>query len=123
MISPTINDRPLRYVNVLCFSRDPPPNAVCPFEEDIGAPIGAYPFPDVEERGYRFEEKSNTEETENDRSCLGRAAGLRSSRGSSASKESFLEDATPDLEEEEEVRGPGELDARLASSKESRACG
>jgi len=29
----------------------------------------------------------------------------------------------PDLEEEDEVRGPGELDARLANSNESRALG
>jgi len=41
IINPTINDNPFRYVNVLCFSSDPPPNAVGPFETDIGAPIGA----------------------------------------------------------------------------------
>lgn len=29
----------------------------------------------------------------------------------------------PDLEEEEDVRGPGELDARLANSNESRELG
>lgn len=52
-----------------------------------------------------------------------RAAGFLSSRGSSSSRDSLREDATPDLEEDEEVRGPGELDARLASSNESRGLG
>jgi hypothetical protein len=53
------------------------------------------------------------------------AAGFLSSRGSSSSKDSFLEDAMPDREDvdEDEVRGPGELDAKLASSRESRALG
>ena len=53
------------------------------------------------------------------------AAGLRSSRGSSSSRESFRDEDMPDREEVEEVdvRGPGELDARLASSRESRAWG
>ena len=53
------------------------------------------------------------------------AARLRSSRGSSSSRESFREEEMPDREEAEdvEVRGPGELDARLASSRESRARG
>jgi hypothetical protein len=72
-----------------------------------------------------LEEKSKTEETEYDRAWLflGFAAGLRSSNGSSSSRDSFREDAMPEREEEEEVRCPGELDAKLASSKESRACG
>jgi hypothetical protein len=128
IINPTINDNPFRYVNVLCFSRLPPPNAVCPSEAEIGAPIGAYPFPVVEDRGNRFEEKSKAEETDNVRPWApGRpfAAGFRASSGSSSSRESFREEDMPDREEVEdvEVRGPGELDARLASSRESRAWG
>src|SRR5277367_4035502 len=95
IINPTINDNPFRYVNVLCFSKLPPPNAVCPSDADIGAPIGAYPLPVVEDRGKRFEEKSKAEETENARPWApGRpfAAGLRSSRGSSSSRESFRDE-------------------------------
>lgn len=51
------------------------------------------------------------------------AAGFLSSRGSSSSRDSLRDEAMPDLEEEDEVLGPGELDARLANSKESRALG
>lgn len=85
-------------------------------------------MPVVEDRGKRFEVKSKAEETENDRPWgPGRpfAAGFRSSRGSSCSRESFRDEDMPDLEEVEDVdvRRPGELDAKLASSKESRACG
>lgn len=65
--------------------------------------------------------KSNTEEFEYDRLPLVFAAGFRASRGSSASRESFLEEDMPDRDEEEDVRAPGELEARLASSRESRA--
>jgi hypothetical protein len=51
------------------------------------------------------------------------AAGFRSSRGSSSSRESFRDDDMPDREEVEDIEdlGPGELDAKLANSKESRA--
>ena len=92
-------------------------------------PSGAYPFPVVEVKGYRFEAKSKAEVIENVRPWLapGRAcaAGFLSSRGSSSSKDNLREEAIPEREdvEEEEVRGPGELDAKLASSKESRALG
>lgn len=64
MIKPTINDNPFKKVKVLCFSNEPPPSVACPFEEDIGAPMGAYPFPVVEDRGYRFGVKSKAEDTE-----------------------------------------------------------
>jgi hypothetical protein len=69
--------------------------------------------------------KSNTEAFENERWPLVFAAGFRESRGSSASRDCFREDEMPDREdvEEEEVLGPGELEARLANSRESRACG
>ena len=82
----------------------------------------------MEDRGKRFESKSKVEETEKDRLWgpgLPPAAGFRSSRGSSSSRESFRDEDMPDREEveEEDVLGPGELDARLASSRESRACG
>lgn len=90
--------------------------------------MGAYPLLCEADNGYRFEAKSNAEDIEKVRPCpTGRpeAAGFRSSRGSSSSSEILREDVMPDLEEDEDedVRGPGELDARLASSKESRACG
>jgi hypothetical protein len=84
-------------------------------------------LPFVEDKGYRFEAKSKAEDIEKVRLCAaGRPfeAGFRSSRGSSSSRESLREDPTPERDEEDEVRGPGELDdAKLASSKESRACG
>lgn len=53
------------------------------------------------------------------------AAGFRSSRGSSSSRESFREEDMPEREEveEDDVRLPGEDEAKLANSKESRACG
>jgi len=128
MINPTINDNPFIYVSVLCFSRLPPPNTVCPSEAEIGAPIGAYPLPVVADNGKRFEEKSKAEETEKARPWpAGRpfAAGLRSSRGSSSSRDSFRDEDMPDREEvvDVDVLGPGELDARLANSSESRAWG
>lgn len=65
--------------------------------------------------------KSKTEELEYDRLPRVFAAGFRASRGSSASRESFLEDEIPDREEDEDVLAPGELEARLANSRESRA--
>lgn len=86
-------------------------------------------MPVDEDRGKRFEEKSKTELTEYDRAWLpltfAWAAGFRSSKGSSSSRDSFLEEAMPEREEVEDVdvRVPGELEAKLASSKESRACG
>jgi hypothetical protein len=64
IINPTINDKPFKYVKVLCFSRLPPPKAACPSDAEVGAPIGAYPLPVVEDRGNRFEEKSKAEEIE-----------------------------------------------------------
>lgn len=76
------------------------------------------------ERGKRFELKSKAEEMEKERpsgSGPPFAATFLSSRGSSCSKESLREEVMPDLEEEEDVRGPGELEAKLASSRESRA--
>jgi len=70
--------------------------------------------------------KSKAEETEKERRCdPGRplAAGFRSSRGSSSSRESFRDEEMPDREDAEDVDdlGPGELEAKLASSRESRA--
>lgn len=72
--------------------------------------------------------KSKAEDMEYERLCgPGRpfAAGLRSSRGSSSSRDCFRDEEIPDREEsiEVDVRGPGELDARLANSRESRAWG
>lgn len=83
-------------------------------------------MPAVEDRGKRFDWKSKADDTENDLLCaVGRAAGFLESKGSSSSSESFLEEEMPDRDEVEDVdvRRPGELDARLASSRESRVCG
>ena len=41
IINPTMSDNPFKYVNVLCFSSETPPNAVWSFDADMGAPIGA----------------------------------------------------------------------------------
>jgi hypothetical protein len=69
--------------------------------------------------------KSKAEEMLKVRPWPGRplAAGFMSSSGSSCSSESLRDEEIPEREEEddEEVRGPGELEARLASSRESRA--
>lgn len=67
IIKPTIRDRPLRYVRVLYFSKDPPPRPPLGLPAVVGAPMGAYPAPVVEERGKRFAAKSNVDETEYDR--------------------------------------------------------
>ncbi len=72
--------------------------------------------------------KSNAEDIEKERLCGSGppfAATFLSSRGSSCSRESLREEVMPDREEvdDEEVRGPGELEAKLASSRESRAWG
>lgn len=85
--------------------------------------MGAYPLPLVEDRGKRFCVKSNAEDTEYDRLPRSRLVGFRSSRGSSSSRDSLREEDMPDREEEVDVRGPGELEARLANSRESRAWG
>jgi len=102
-----MRDNPFIYVRDLCFSNEPPPNAVGWSEADIGAPMGAYPFPCVEDKGNRFWVKSKAEDTEKERLWramgLPRLAKLLLSRGSSCSRESFLEEEIPDREEEEEV--------------------
>lgn len=60
IINPTINDNPFKYVNVLCFSKEP---TDCP--DAVGAPIGAYPpVPVVDESGKRLAAKSKVDETE-----------------------------------------------------------
>lgn len=68
--------------------------------------------------------KSNADDIENVLLCppdLPFAATLCESRGSSASRESFLEEETPwDEVESVESRPAGEEDARDASSRESR---
>jgi hypothetical protein len=65
IIKPTISDRPFKYVNVLCFSNDTAPKPPAVPLADADAPRGAYPSPAVDERGKRFDAKSNVEETEN----------------------------------------------------------
>ena len=68
MIRPTINDKPFMYVNVLCFSRDPPPSPPWEWPADVGAPRGAYPAPVVDDRGKRFVVKSKADDaTEKER--------------------------------------------------------
>lgn len=125
MIKPTINESPFRYVRVLCFSSEPPPPR--PVEGSDGAiasPMRAYPLGEVEDNGYRLDAKSNADDTENVLPCpvgLPSAATLCESRGSSASRESFLEEETPcDEVESVEFRPSGEEDASDASSRESR---
>lgn len=79
------------------------------------------------EIGNRLEVKSKAEDTLKVRPWPGLplAAGFMASSGSSCSSESFRDEDIPEREEEEdeEVRGPGELEAKLASSRLSRACG
>lgn len=80
-------------------------------------------MPDVELNGKRLLWKSKAEETENDRLWgSGLEAGFRESKGSSCSRDCFRDEEMPEREEVEDVdvRGPGEEDARLASSRESR---
>jgi hypothetical protein len=83
----------------------------------------------LELNGNRLLWKSNALDTEKLRLCgTGLppfAAGFRESKGSSSSRDSFRDEEMPDREEVEDVdvRGPGEEDARLASSRESRAWG
>ena len=107
----------------MCFSSDPPPKAVWLSPAEADAPMGAYPFPLVADKGKRFVVKSKAEETEYDRLCApGRPARLLLSRGSSCSRDSFRDEEMPDGDEREsvEVRPSGEEDAREASSRESR---
>jgi hypothetical protein len=90
----------------------------------MGAPIAAYPFA-LADTGNKLEVKSKAEEILKVRPCPGLpcAAGFIASSGSSCSSESLRDEDIPEREEEEddEVRGPGELEAKLASSSESRA--
>jgi hypothetical protein len=64
MINPTTNDRPLRYVKVLFFSKFCRAARLSrPSEALDGFPRAVYP-PPVEERGKRAGVKSKAEETE-----------------------------------------------------------
>lgn len=91
MINPTISDNPLRYVSVLCFSSDPPPNPPFGRAAEVGAPMGAYPPPPaVELSGNKLAEKSNADDTEYDRPS--RPAGFALSKGSSCSRDSRRDD-------------------------------
>jgi hypothetical protein len=126
MIKPTISDNPFRYVNVLCFSSDPPPSPPPGCAAAVGAPMGAYAATVVDDKGKRFAAKSKPDETENDRPWkFGRppAAGLSLSNGSSRSSEAFREDDILGLESVSPVDVPGLELARDASSRESRLFG
>lgn len=124
MIKPTINDSPFKYVNVLCFSNDTPPNPVAGSEGAIASPIRAYPLAVVDDNGKRLDVNSKADDTENVLLCpagLPSAAALCVSKGSSASSESFREEETPcDELESVEARPSGEDEASDASSRESR---
>lgn len=123
IISPITRLRPFKNVKLLCFSSDPPlRTCVASSPPAAGVPMAVYP-PLVCERGKRFEAKSKAEETEYERSCLPLVAPFApdGARASSSEKESFREEGVPDAEEDIEERREGVVvDAREASSRESR---
>ncbi len=123
MIKPTISDRPLRYVKVLCFSNDPPPRAPVGLLAEAEAPIGAYPAPVVDDSGKRFEVKSKLDVMEKELFARPLGAGLELSNGSSCSRESFRDEDMLGRESVSFVLAPGLELARDASSSESRASG
>jgi hypothetical protein len=120
IISPTISDRPFKYVKVLCFSNDPPPKPPLGLALEVGAPMGAYPSaPAVELKGNILAEKSKADDTEYDRFIL--LAGLALFKGSSRSSDSLRDD---DMLGRDEISvAPSSLSwlelARDASSRES----
>ena len=120
IMSPTINERPLRYVSDLCLSRETPLRSKGP---DVGVPSAEYPGA-VEERGNRLEANSNADETEYERVWgVGRGvrAGLKTEVGPSLAGDCLREEEMPDGEEDPDLRDDVcEVDAREASSKESR---
>jgi hypothetical protein len=98
MINPTISDSPFKYVKVLCFSKDTPPSPVAGSDGAIASPIRAYPLAEVDDSGKRLDVNSNADDMENVLLCpagLPSAAALCESKGSPASRESFLEEKTP----------------------------
>ena len=124
IIKPTIRESPFKYVNVLCFSKDTPPSPVAGSDGAMASPIRAYPLAVVDDNGKRLDVNSKADDTENALLCrvgLPSAAALCESKGSSASRESFLEEETPcDELESVEARPSGEDEASDASSRESR---
>lgn len=122
-MSPTMSDSPFKYVNVLCFSSDPPPKPPPGWPADADAPMGAYPAPVVDDKGKRFDVKSNPDPTEKERAGRTAAAGFELSNGSSCSRESFRDEEMLGRESVSLVSAPGSELAREASSSESRASG
>lgn len=109
MIRPTTNDRPLRYVKLLCLSK-----LCAPLSKFgvLGVPNDVYPGPE-DESGNRELLKSKAEDTEYDRPPLvGRL-------GDGSLKESLREEGIPEEEDSSDSR-PSLDEARLASSSESR---
>lgn len=120
IISPTINDSPFKYVMVLCFSRDAPFRSM---RVEVGVPRAEY-APTVVESGKRLEAKSNADDTEYDRPWVvrrGVSAGRFAEMGLSSERETLREEASPEREEDCDLRDEvGEEEAREASSSESR---